>query len=181
MTSGGEHCGTVFRVSTSGSESVIHTFGASGDGCRPLGSLAAINGVLYGVTAYGIGRRACDCGTVFKLSTDGTERIIYRFKGGADGRVPLAGLIAFKGALYGTTGSGGTGCSGPGCGTVFKVTTAGVEQVLYSFQGGTDGADPQAGLYPLRGTLYGTTAGGGGSSCGYASSENCGTVFKILP
>ncbi len=182
ITSGGEHCGTVFRVSTSGSASVVHIFSASGDGCRPLGGLAAIDGFLYGVTAYDIGRRDCDCGTVFKLSTAGTERVIYRFKGGADGKVPLAGLIALKGALYGTTGSGGTGCGSPlGCGTIFKVTTSGVEQVLYAFQGGTDGADPQAGLYALRGTLYGTTAGGGGYTCGYAGSESCGTVFKILP
>lgn len=184
VTGSGVHdgCGTVFETSTSGSERIVHTFSASGDGCRPVGSLATIDGTLYGVTGYEIGHSRCDCGTIFKLSPSGTERVIYRFKGGADGAVPLAGLIAFGGALYGTTGSGGGGCNTPpGCGTVFKVTTSGIEQVLYAFQGGADGADPAAGLLALRGTLYGTTGGGGGYSCGYASSSSCGIVFKILP
>jgi len=183
MTSGGDHsCGTVFKVSTSGSESVVHNFGGSGDGCRPVGGLVAINGILYGMTAYDIGGGACDCGTVFALSTAGRENVIYSFQGGEDGRVPIAGLIALKGALYGTTPQGGDGCSASlGCGTVFTITTSGFEQVLYAFKGGDDGALPEAGLYALRGTLYGTTAGGGGYSCGYASSEDCGTVFKILP
>jgi uncharacterized repeat protein (TIGR03803 family) len=108
-----------------------------------------------------------------------------RFDGWADrlynGRVPIAGLIAFKGALYGTTPQGGGGCSASqGCGAVFKITTSGAEQVLYAFEGGTDGASPQAASYAYRGTLYGTTAGGGGYSCGYASSESCGTVFKYI-
>jgi uncharacterized repeat protein (TIGR03803 family) len=183
-TSGGGsgRCGTVFKVSTSGNESIVHAFSISGDGCNPAGGLAEINGVLYGVTSYDAGNR-CKCGAVFKLTTNGAEKVIYRFKGGTDGECcPFSGLIAFKGALYGTTGSGGVGCSAfHGCGTVFKVTTSGLEQVLYAFHGGTDGAGPQAGLLALKGALYGTTAGGGGYSCGYGGSLSCGTVFKILP
>jgi uncharacterized repeat protein (TIGR03803 family) len=183
-TSGGGsgRCGTVFKVSTSGNESIVHSFSGSGDGCYPTGDLATIDGALYGVTSYDAGNR-CKCGAVFKLTTNGAEKIIYRFKGGTDGECcPYSGLIAFNGALYGTTGQGGSGCSAShGCGTVYRVTTAGAEHVLYAFQGGTDGAYPEAGLTTLGGTIYGTTAGGGGYSCGYGSSQSCGTVFAISP
>jgi uncharacterized repeat protein (TIGR03803 family) len=99
---------------------------------------------------------------VFSLTTTGKEKVIYGFRGGADGGMPLAGLSAFKGALYGTTSEGGKGCAvSQGCGTVFKVTIAGEEQVLYAFKGGSDGAFPEAGLETLRDALYGTTSGGG--------------------
>jgi len=180
---GSAGCGTVFKVSTSGSESVLYSFSGSGDGCGPQGSLAAINGVLYGVTHWGGSARVCHCGTVFKVSTTGTEKVIYNFQGGGDGEQPVAGVIALDGALYGTTFGGGGGCAASlGCGTVFKISTTGVEQVLHAFKGGTDGAGPVAGLRVLLGTLYGTTAGGGDYSCGPSGSGfSCGTVFKILP
>jgi uncharacterized repeat protein (TIGR03803 family) len=178
---GSGRCGTAFKVSTSGTESVVHSFSYSSDGCRPVGGFAAIDGALYGATEYG-GGGACNCGAVFKLSTMGTEKVIYRFKGGADGSAPFAGLIAFKGTLYGTTLQGGGGCSGSrGCGTAFKVTTSGAEQVLYAFKGGTAGEFPEAGLWALRGALYGTTAGDLAYACGYPSNPSCGTIFKISP
>lgn len=123
---GSGRCGTVFKVSTSGKESIIHSFTVSSDACYPTGGLAAINGVLYGITVYG-GGSACECGTVFKMTTTGAAKVIYSFAGGSDGSVPLAGLIAFKGALYGTTPEGGGRCSASrGCGTVFRVTTTGM-------------------------------------------------------
>jgi uncharacterized repeat protein (TIGR03803 family) len=58
--------------------------------------------------------------------------------------------------------------------------SAGTEKVLYSFQGGQDGAGPDNSLISdADGNLYGTTAvGGGGSNCG---SEGCGTVFELTP
>lgn len=117
-----------------------------------------------------------------------TEKVIYGFKGGSDGANPLAGVISDgKGALYGTTATGGTGCSGSGCGAVFKLTppppghTGWTEQVLYRFRGGTDGSGPAARLTLGKdGALYGTTAGGGGvPSCSGVSG--CGTVFRLAP
>jgi uncharacterized repeat protein (TIGR03803 family) len=69
--------------------------------------------------------------------------IIYTFQGGADGADPVAPLINIHGTLYGFTQAGGT-CplNVTGCGTVFSVTPAGVERVLYSFQDRRDGVNP---------------------------------------
>jgi uncharacterized repeat protein (TIGR03803 family) len=173
-------CGTDFKVSTTGRESVVYAFNAAKGGCYPIGGVVKIRGTFYGVVASG--GSCSNCGAVFKVTTTGTEQLIYKFKGGSDGRQLLAGLLGFRGLLYGTTASGGAGCYGSfGCGTVFKVTTSGAEQVLHAFEGRNDGADPQAGLSALRGTLYGTTVGGGYYYCGISNSVSCGTVFKILP
>jgi uncharacterized repeat protein (TIGR03803 family) len=59
------------------------------------------------------------------------------------------------GTLYGTTLGGGSGCGSSGCGTLFKLSTAGKETVLDRFKGGTDGANPEAGLIEMNGALYG--------------------------
>jgi uncharacterized repeat protein (TIGR03803 family) len=110
-------------------------------------------------------------GTVFKVSTSGVEHVIHRFNrglNGTDGVYPLASLIAMKGTLYGTTRNGGA----HGSGTVFKVTAAGIESLLYSFKGKPDGAQPHASLIELDGALYGTTMAGG---------TGAGTLFKLKP
>jgi uncharacterized repeat protein (TIGR03803 family) len=167
-------CGTVFVVTKSGSENVLHNFDGGNDGAYPNGGLIAVNGALYGTTSLGGGSGNCPsgCGTVFTVSTSGAERVLYSFKGGTDGAHPPAALIAVNGTLYGTTNSGGTGTNCPsGCGSVFKVSTSGVERVLYSFKGGTDGAYPQAGLIAVSGLLYGTT--------GFGGANNSGSVFKV--
>ena len=118
------------------------------------------------------------CGIVFEVSTSGKERVLYRFKGPPDGAYPMAPLVAVNDTLYGTTSSGGTGCSGStslGCGTVFSVSTTGNEHVLYRFSGmPKGGSGPNAGLVILDGMLYGTTAYGG-------TNYNEGTVFGISP
>ena len=161
--------GTVFEVSTSGKESVLHNFAGGSDGSLPVASLVALNGKLYGTTESG---GSCTgsggCGTVFEVSTSGSESVLYSFKGGTDGEYPFAGLIAVNGELYGTTYLGGAA----GYGTVFKVNTSGSESVVHSFGSLPDGAYPMAGLIALHGALYGTTFAGG-TGAGY------GTVFKM--
>lgn len=67
-------------------------------------------------------------------------------------------------------------------GTVFAVSPAGGERVLYRFlprDGG--GILPQAGLVAVSGELYGTTVWGGGVHCGYSFNWGCGTVFEVTP
>jgi uncharacterized repeat protein (TIGR03803 family) len=158
--------GTVFKITTSGAETVLHSF-TGVDGARPSASLTNVGGVLYSTTPSG---GANGLGTVFEITTAGAESVLHSFSGD-DGAQPYARLTDVNGVLYGTTAFGGVGGEyGPG--TVFKITTAGTEQVLHSFKGGSDGKIPTAGLINVNGMLYGTTSSGG------ADPPN-GTVFKI--
>jgi uncharacterized repeat protein (TIGR03803 family) len=172
--SDGENCGTVFQITKCGSEKVIHRFGGSNDGTSPNGLIFGPKGKLYGTTASG---GAHSLGTVFELTTRGDEKVLYSFGGVPnDGTDPEAGLL-WDGAatFYGTTEQGGgPGCFN-GCGTIFRVNTAGVETVEYSF-----GSDSTGGFIPLAalirapsGNLYGTTAEGG--------TSGDGTVFEFTP
>ena len=177
----GNGCGTVYKLATDGTETVLHAFSGDRDGALPLASLTRIGGNFYGTTSQG-GIRNCgpyNCGTVFKIDKNGTEKVLHRFAGGADGAYPGSSLIADSaGNLYGTTELGGSkGCHGSGCGTVFKVAPDGSETVLHAFKGGADGSGPTSSLLlDPSGNLYGTTAVGGSTACmGYG----CGTVFKI--
>lgn len=136
---GGAHSdGTIFKITTSGTESVVYSFGSAPyDGNQPVGRLVELHGLLYGATI--IGGTGCGCGTIFKSTTSGKEEVIYSFKGTLkrDGQLPGAGLTKVNGVLYGVTNAGGsTKCE---CGIVFSVTTAGVEKVLYRFRGPPDG------------------------------------------
>ena len=167
-------CGTVFKLDTTGKETVLYSFtGTGGDGAIPLGCVVQDSkGNLYGTTTYG-GELSCNapngCGTVFKMDTTGKETVLYSFTGSPDAAEPESALLRdAEGNLYGTAPSGGA----YGYGAVFKVDTTGKESVLYSFSGGSDGANPYGGLLrDAKGNLYGTTTAGGAS--GY------GTVFKV--
>lgn len=169
-------CGTVYQISTTGAEKVLHSFTFGANGWSPQGGLDDVGGTLYGVTAYGgSGCGSTGCGTLFRITTGGSESAIYRFKGGSAGAdLPESKLAHIKNTLYGTTNLGGSrDCYyHNGCGTVFSITTAGKENWLYSFKGGRDGSYPDAGLVNVSDTLYGTTSAGGGHA-------DFGTVYNI--
>ena len=82
-----------------------------------------------------------------------TFTIIYSFQGGSDGAQPQGPLINIAGTLYGTTAEGGSGC---GCGTIFSLTPAGTENVLYSFKNNGDGAYPN-GLVNAHKAMFGVS------------------------
>jgi uncharacterized repeat protein (TIGR03803 family) len=159
-------CGTVFAVSASGKERVLHRFGVGSDGVSPIAGLTDVNGTLYGTT---VGGGAYDKGTVFAITTSGHESVLYSFTGTLDGAAPDAGLTDVNGTLYGAASAGGV----HGDGTVFAITTSGAETTLHSFKGGEDGKGPNANLLYHNGSLYGTTSGGG--------AAGLGTVFRISP
>jgi uncharacterized repeat protein (TIGR03803 family) len=170
----------VFAITLDGVETVLYSFQGGSDGATPVAGLLAVGGTLYGTTVMG-GGTGCNfgCGTVFSVTTSGTERVLYRFQGGADGAEPVGSLIDLGGTFYGTTYvGGGTSClgSGIGCGTVFSIIPGAVETIVYSFKGGSDGANPIAGPIAVGGSLYGTTWTGG-TGC----SNQCGTVYKVTP
>jgi uncharacterized repeat protein (TIGR03803 family) len=108
--------------------------------------------------------------------------VLHSFAGGSDGANPQGSLTKdTAGNLYGTTSQGGgTGCSGYGCGTVFKLAPDDIETVLYAFTGGSDGANPGGRLSKdTAGNLYGITGSGGViADCG---GYGCGTVFRLAP
>jgi uncharacterized repeat protein (TIGR03803 family) len=176
---GASNYGTVFKMNAkTGKESVLYHFKGGSDGAVPFfGSLVTLKGVLYGTTTAG-GGTGCTtgCGTVFSITTSGTEHVVYSFKDGKDGAAPYGGLLLIKGKLFGTTQyGGGTACyKSLGCGTIFSVTPSGKEQILHTFTGGSDGENPVSNLVSLNGVLFGTTYGAGDSS-------DWGTVFSIEP
>jgi uncharacterized repeat protein (TIGR03803 family) len=188
-TMNGDGYGVVFQINpSSGAYKVLHRFVSTrdGDGMNPNAPLIALKGTLYGITTTGGGANCNDigtigCGTIFSITRAGTEKILHRFQGGADGAYPQAGgLMEYGGALYGTTyfgGNVGSPCPG-GCGTVFRYDLATKRHhVLYSFKGGNDGMQPTSGLTWFHGAFYGTTALGGSGGCFPYSS--CGTIFRI--
>jgi uncharacterized repeat protein (TIGR03803 family) len=145
---------------------VVYNFTGASDGGNPLDGLTSDGaGNLYGTTYAG---GASSNGTVFKLSGS-SETVVHNFAGGTDGANPEGGLLRdAQGFFFGTTTAGGAS----GAGTVFAISAAGKEVVLYSFAGGADGSNPQAGLVmDSSGNLYGTNSAGG--------ANNNGTVFKL--
>jgi uncharacterized repeat protein (TIGR03803 family) len=182
---GSKRNGVVFELSppaqgrATWTEQVLLSFNGT-DGYEPeAGLIADRAGNLYGTT-YGGG--ANHGGVVFELSPPvqgqkaWTEQVLFSFKF-ANGDLPSAGLIMDgAGNLYGTTGSGGANAHG----TVFELSppaqrrAAWTEQVLFSFNGGTNGSQPSASLIvDGAGNLYGTTGGGG--------ANNHGVVFELSP
>jgi uncharacterized repeat protein (TIGR03803 family) len=175
--------GAVFRIAKSGTLTPLYSFTGNGgiaesiDGAFPgAGLIADSAGNLYGTTEQG---GANGTGTVFKITSAGTESVLYSFGqlGGADGTSPYAGLVlGSDGNFYGTTKNGGA----YGEGVVFKLTASGTETVLYSFSGdggmsgSNDGANPEASLVQASdGNFYGTTL--------YGGTYDQGSVFKITP
>jgi uncharacterized repeat protein (TIGR03803 family) len=160
-----------------GVKKVLYAFQGATDVSGLRSRLINVNGMLYGTTEYGGQAQSnFSYGTVYRISTEGAEKLLYRYAGGSDGANPAANLIDTNGMLYGTTrndgGGGSCGQSHGNCGTIFSITTGGVEKVLYSFTGGGDGKLPVAPLTNVNGTLYGTTTYGGiqGRGSGFVTS-----------
>ena len=175
----GKWSGRIIYAFETGFVSNGQAFGAS-----PSSLILDASGRLYGETQYG-GKNGK--GTVFRLSPvaggSWTYQDLYDFKGGLDGVSPQGGLIFDStGNLYGTTrvGGSGTACAGSGCGTVFELSQNGgtwSKTILYSFQGGTDGAHSTAPLvFDATGNLFGVTKSGGTAT---ACSGGCGTLFEL--
>jgi uncharacterized repeat protein (TIGR03803 family) len=166
---GGGGAGTVYKLDTSGRETVLYTFSYSGTtGAYPYaGVILDAAGNLYGATTQG---GSGNCGVVYMVDVTGHETVLHSFAGGTDGCSPYAGVIRDPaGNLYGTTRYGG----GADKGVIFMLDAIGNETVLHSFTGGTDGEFPYtASLFrDSVGNLYGTTP--------YGGKWSAGVVFKL--
>jgi len=204
---GSSGSGTLFSVNTNGiGFMTLHTFTAQDvntatnyDGANPLAGLVLSGNTLYG-TASGGGSNVAyidgfpiGAGTIFAVNTDGTGFTnLHSFTAPSgpygtnnDGANPQAGLVLSGNTLYGTASAGGSS----GSGTIFKVNTDGTGfKNLHSFNGGSDGAFPVAGLSLSGNTLYGTASGGGiqpyydyyyPSAVGQVIYQGRGTVFAV--
>jgi uncharacterized repeat protein (TIGR03803 family) len=193
---GSSNAGTVYSITLNGKEKVLYSFAGGLDGANPESGLIDVNGTLYGTTLLGGNATTPECfpkgcGTVYTFTMRGAQKVLHIFAGGPDGAHPESGLIDVHGTLYGTTGGGGgVGCSLPpretrasesipirGCGTVYSIGADGVENVLYRFDGGTDGLVPTSGLLNVKGTLYGTASVGGAD--GHCFLVGCGTIYAV--
>jgi uncharacterized repeat protein (TIGR03803 family) len=174
--------GAFFKVTSSGVFSVLHDF-TFVDGSNPNLPTWGTDGNLYG-TGYLGGSPACvgyqyGCGVVYKQTSTGKQTVLWNFKGfySNDGALPAGVLVQGNdGNYYGATREGGNSANcGGGCGSVFKITPAGVLTILHNFTGyPTDGAYPYTGLtLGTDGNFYGVTSLGG--------KFNLGALYKITP
>src|SRR5579859_2686158 len=156
--------GTVFKVDPNGVETILYNFGGFPDGELPQSDVVEdLAGNIYGTTG------SPTPGIVFKVSQAGQETILYSFLDSTDGGYPGKGLVRdANGNIYGTVGGGGAF----NYGGVFELDSSGAETVLYSFTGGTDGANPVGSVVQdASGNLYGTTPAKG--------VAKFGTVFEL--
>ena len=188
-------CGTVFRITPSGTLTTLYSFCPQGGGCAdgstPLaGLIQASNGSIYGTTSGG---GDANDGTVFKITLSGTFTRFYSFcsqANCADGAVPYyGGLIqATDGNFYGTTLDGGANNNS---GTIFQLTPGGTLTTLYNFCSQinaqnvcTDGYYAAEGLVQdTSGKFYGSTAHGGANDDGtiFSLSVGLGPFVQTLP
>ena len=190
-------CGTVFKLDTSNSLTVLHRFTGGENGWRPFGISGDRFGNVYGVTTYGgvgcTNNVPAGCGVIFRIDASGKFSVLHRFSGGGDGAYPQGPLlIDSNGNLYGVTSGGGhddpthTECfvndqGSLGCGTIFKLDTTGHKTTLYEFSG-LNGSYPAAGLVrDAQGNFYGTAKTGGANILQDYCPLGCGVVFKLAP
>jgi uncharacterized repeat protein (TIGR03803 family) len=189
----GSYIGRLFKLTPPGTgqaswmKKTLHSFTGGAEGGWPdAGLIADSSGNLYGATWAG---GSANEGTVYELAAPTkavpawTFSVLYNFSGAPAGNNYGPNVFALRdGVLYGTTTTGGnTGCSGEGCGTVFKLEppspgqTGWAETILHTFTGGTDGAEPTSLIVGADGIIYGTA--GPGSS----PNECCASVFRLTP
>lgn len=167
FSGGANTAGVMFKVTPKGKESVLYTFSGGNDGAQPGAGVALdSSGNIYDSATSG---GADHAGTVFEVTKKGKFKLLYTFTGGNDGGSPRGGVVLdAMGNLYGPAVAGGADSAG----VLFVVSPKGREKVLYSFTGGSDGAQPIGRVVlDSAGDVYGTTIGGG--------SNNAGTVYEV--
>jgi uncharacterized repeat protein (TIGR03803 family) len=157
--------GTVFKITSEGKLTTLHSFSYFVDGAYPsAGLVQGTDGNFYGTTSTG---GANTDGTIFRITSEGTLTTVHGFDG-EDGCNPVSGLVqGTDGSFYGTT----NGCGIPGDGTIFRFSLDGLLTTLFVFDY-TNGAQPESALVQApNGSFYSTTRLGG--------LAGVGTVFRI--
>jgi uncharacterized repeat protein (TIGR03803 family) len=174
--------GTVFKISTSGTETILQDFTSDPYNGNQAALALATNGDFYGSTQL-------PGSVIYKVTPSGAITVLYPFcslPNCADGNSPDAAVVqASNGDLYGTTENAGA----YGQGTIFKVTLGGAYTTLYSFCKTQDtkgncldgGSSPYTALVQgASGDLYGTTQDNGAYGSGTIFSITMAGKFKTL-
>lgn len=167
--------GTVWKIDTLGSFSVLHTFTYGADGANPQASVRFDSaGNMYGTASSG---GAYGWGTVWKINTAGAFSVVHPFTDGSDGGEPN-GNITFDSAgnMYGTAGI----ANGPfnESGTIWKISPSGVFSTIYLASAPTGYGPAGDVTVDSTGNLYGTFVGGG---IELPHEGYCGTIWQISP
>ena len=166
---GGPHSmGTIFKITPTGTLTILHNFNAFMDGAFPWGPpILASDGNFYGTTSGGA---INGDGIVYKITSSGNFTEIYKFDvthGFSPIAPPTQGTDGF---LYIPVAEGGTSY----CGTILKMSTAGVINNTYNFPCGSGGSFPIGPLVQASdGNFYGTTQNGG--------TNNEGVIYRVTP
>jgi uncharacterized repeat protein (TIGR03803 family) len=164
-------CGTIFKITPTGDETVLYSFTAGADGANPYQLVGDGQGNFYGLSRAQFDNVVV---AVFKITASGQFSIAYN---GSFASQIQSILIGPNGSLYGTASGGNSSCSPNGCGQIFQLFPTGngngTVNILHQFDG-TDGAIPQFDSLVLHnGILVGATAEGG--------SANAGVIFGLKP
>ena len=158
--------GTVFRVESDGTITVLHVFDGTDGSQLPTGLVVGADGWLYGTTQFGGGPDGR--GVVFKISTAGEFVLLHTFSKNLDGGQgwPSGRMVQdAQGNFFGTL------CQNhvlPGA--LFKMTPDGSVTIVHRFQDQGDGSCPDALAMGPDDTIYGTTA--------YTNDDYGGTLFS---
>ncbi len=170
--------GYLYSINPDGSDfTLLHAFDQT-----PLGSLLEFEGALFGLLPGAFGIRIngdpYENGAVFRINLDGSAyRVIHVFDG-QNGHLPLAGLTAVNGVLFGTTAFAESEVTVNRIGDewegiFYRINPDGSDfTVLYRFHDDT-GSVPSGTLVFEQGWFYGKT--------GFGGSAGGGNVFRINP
>jgi len=161
--------GVVFKLTPAGKIAVLHSFTGSDGQNAQTPVIQGSDGNFYGTTGAG---GTASAGVIYKVTPAGKYTVLHNMNGNSDGYGPLAGLVqATDGKFYGVADIGGSMNSG----TIFSIDAKSRYNVLYNFDGSTNGIYPQVTPFQrTNGVLYGDTRQGGtGSYCA------CGVFYKL--
>jgi uncharacterized repeat protein (TIGR03803 family) len=154
--------GTLYKVTPTGTATLLHTFTNGADGSYPYWPpIEGTNGIFYGTTDA-----QATNSTTYSVTSSGTFTTLHTFTG-SDGQDANGLVQGSDGNFYGSTQSGGAN----NLGVVYKMTPTGTVTVLHSFAG-SDGAVGRWDLIQAKdGNFYGVTLNGG--------TFGAGVLYKI--
>ena len=175
-TGGSNSGGTLWKYSSSGTFSILHSFTSSTDGAIPYGSVELDkSGNVYGTCNSG---GANSGGTLWKYSSNGTFSVLHAFTSSTDGKTLYAGAtLDSSGNIFGTCEAGAAHSDG----SLWEYSSTGTFSVLHSFSG-TEGRNPIYGTLVLdsSGNIYGTCEAGGANSGGTVWQYNSVSGITVL-